>query len=76
MGNSMMCVSSSGSAICQQLNVLPRNLISSEGILGCGWLSEMPSSRACHHSCMCQRIPCSTWSTLRICSIMHACSSN
>ena len=33
--------------MCQALHVLPRNLMSSDGILGCGWLRLMPSSRAC-----------------------------
>ena len=47
VGKSMMCVSRSGSAMCQQLNVFPKNLMSSEGIFGCGWLKDMPSSSAC-----------------------------
>jgi hypothetical protein len=33
--------------MCQLLKDLPRNLISSGGILGCGWLRLMPSNKAC-----------------------------
>ena len=47
LGNSMTCDSSSGMAMCQALKVLPKYLMSSDGILGCGWLSEIPSNSAC-----------------------------
>lgn len=50
MGKSMTWDSSSGMAMCQALYVLPRKRMSSEGIFGCGWLSEMPSSSACRYS--------------------------
>mmetsp|Transcript_7753 Transcript_7753/g.32342 ORF Transcript_7753/g.32342 Transcript_7753/m.32342 type:complete len:234 (+) Transcript_7753:868-1569(+) len=39
--------SKSAMAMCHALYVLPRNLMSSLGILGCGCESEMPSSSAC-----------------------------
>ena len=43
----MTCDSSRGMAMCHALKVFPRNFISSEGILGWGWLRLIPSSRAC-----------------------------
>lgn len=46
-GKSMTCDSSRGMAMCHALKVFPRNLISSEGILGWGWLRLIPSSKAC-----------------------------
>ena len=48
----MTCDSSRGMAMCHALNVFPRNLISSEGILGWGWLRLIPSSRACSAALM------------------------
>mmetsp|Transcript_40151 Transcript_40151/g.119663 ORF Transcript_40151/g.119663 Transcript_40151/m.119663 type:complete len:256 (-) Transcript_40151:265-1032(-) len=41
------CDSSSGMATFHALNVLPRYLISSGGIFGCGWLRLMPSNMLC-----------------------------
>ena len=47
VGKRKTWLSSRGMAKCHALNVRPRNLSSSAGILGCGWLTEMPSSHAC-----------------------------
>jgi hypothetical protein len=33
-------------AICHALYVFPKKRMSSDGIFGCGWLSDMPSSKA------------------------------
>ncbi len=49
-GNSTTWDSNRGMAMCQALYVLPRNLMSSDGNLGCGWLRLMPSSKAYRHT--------------------------